>query len=111
MRCPKCGIEGIEAGDVFCRHCGVSLVQTSAPETAVGIAEKKAVAETDSDGSKGLEKFGVGIFVVAWFIATIVAFAMGLPDFSGSVLPWLSGAMMLVGLVMLFIGFELRHAK
>ena len=109
MRCPKCGIEGIETGDVFCRHCGISVVQTPVPETAAGMTEKKAAAEKGAN--KGLEKFGVAIFVVAWFIATIVAFSMGLPEFSGSVLPWLSGAMMLVGLVMLFIGFELRHAE
>jgi hypothetical protein len=107
MLCAKCGKEGVEAGDAFCRHCGFSL---AAPQGTVGIAEKQPVAATDSDASKGLEMFGAAIFVLAWFFATVVAFSVGLPSFAGSVFPWLSGAFMLVGLVMLFIGFELRHA-
>jgi ribosomal protein L37E len=109
MLCPKCGKEGAEAGDAFCRHCGFSLAtRTSAP--GVRITEKKPVTVADSGASKGLEIFGAAIFVVAWFFATIVAFSLGLPNFAGSVLPWLSGAIMLVGLVMLFVGFELRHS-
>ena len=111
MLCAKCGKEGIEADDAFCRHCGFSLTaRTSARESAVGVTERKPATLTDSDGGKGLEVFGAAILVVAWFFATIIAFSMGLASFSGSVLPWLSGAAMLVGLVMLFIGFELRHA-
>lgn len=107
MLCAKCGKEGIEAGDAFCRHCGVPL---AAPAGTVGIAEKQPVTQADSDAGKGLEMFGAAIFVVAWFFATVIAFSVGLPAFSGTVLPWLSGAVMLVGVVMLFIGFELRHA-
>jgi hypothetical protein len=107
MLCAKCGKEGIEPGDAFCRHCGFPL---AAPAGTVGIAEKQPVTQADSDASKGLEMFGAAIFVVAWFFATVIAFSVGLPTFSGTVLPWLSGAVMLVGVVMLFIGFELRHA-
>jgi uncharacterized membrane protein len=103
MLCAKCGKEGVEAGDAFCRHCGFSLA-------TVEITEQKAATPADSDASKGLEMFGAAIFVVAWFFATVVAFSVGLSSFAGSVFPWLSGAFMLVGLVMLFIGFELRHA-
>jgi ribosomal protein L37E len=109
MLCPKCGEQGIESGDAFCRHCGfVISTRTSVPATANVV--KTSAAATDSDASKGLEVFGVAIFAVAWLIATVIAFSMGLPSFSGTVLPWLSGAVMLVGFVMLFIGFELRHS-
>ena len=108
MLCAKCGKEGIEAGDAFCRHCGLSL---AAAHVTGGIAEKQPVTSADSDASKGLGIFGTAIFIVAWFFATIVAVAVGLPSFAGSVLPWLLGAVMLVGLVMLFIGFELRLAE
>jgi len=111
MVCPKCGKEGIEPGDAFCRHCGFSLATlTSVPERAAGVAEKKAVEEASSDASKGLLFFGAAMFLITGLIALVVGYAMGLPNFAGSVLPWLAGGLMLVGLVMAFIGFGLRRA-
>jgi hypothetical protein len=113
MICPKCQKAVVETGDDFCRHCGFSLAApTPAPEMAAGVSEAQfaAMVATDSDGGEGLEIFGIAIFIVAWFFATFIAVSMGLPDFGASVLPWLSGALMLVGLVMLFMGFELRKS-
>jgi hypothetical protein len=111
MVCPKCGKEGPEPGDAFCRHCGFSLATpTPAPARAAGVAEKKPVELVSSDASKGLAIFGAAVFLVAGFIALVVGYAMGLPNFAGSVLPWLAGGLMLVGLVMMFVGFGLRHA-
>lgn len=111
MICPKCGKEGLESGDAYCRHCGFSLAtSTSAPERAVGVAHKEPVTVKNSDAGKGLQFLGGAIFVVAALLAPAVAVWMGLPNFGASVLPWLSGAIMVVGLVMIFIGFKLRHA-
>jgi ribosomal protein L37E len=107
MLCPKCGKEGVEPGDAFCRHCGFSL-STPVPESALGAAEKKSIAVTDWDASKGLLVFGAAMFLIIGFIALVVGHSMGLPNFAGTVLPWLAGALMLVGLVMMFLGFELR---
>ncbi|MGA8185201.1 MAG: zinc ribbon domain-containing protein [Terriglobia bacterium] len=110
MVCPKCGKEGAEPGDVFCPHCGFSLATpTSVPERAVGLAQKKPGTVTNSDASKGLQLFGTAIFVVAALLAPAVALWVGLPNFGASVLPWLFGAIMVVGLVMIFIGYKLRH--
>ncbi|HVB86901.1 MAG TPA: zinc ribbon domain-containing protein [Candidatus Dormibacteraeota bacterium] len=110
MLCPKCGKEGIEPGDAFCRHCGFALAPTtSVTQRVVGIAEKRPVSMADSDASKGLQTFGVAILLVTLLIATVVAYSIGLPNFGGSVLPWLMGALLLAGLVMLVIGFELRR--
>lgn len=112
MFCPKCNKEGVEPGDTFCRHCGFSLVTlTSVPERAVGIAKKKTVTVRNLDASKGLELFGAAIVVIVALIVFAVAPLMGWLTFGGSVLPWLSGALTLVGLVMIFIGFELRSAR
>jgi hypothetical protein len=111
MVCPKCGKEGIEAGDAFCRHCGFSLATpTSVPERAAGVAEKEPAEMANSDASKGLLLFGAAMFLIAGFIALVVGYAMGLPNFAGSVLPWLAGALMLVGLIMFLVGFGLRRA-
>lgn len=111
MPCPKCRKEGIEPGDAFCRHCGFALVPPApVPERAVGIAEKTPIAVTNSDASKWLQVFGAAMFLIAAVFATIFAYSIGLPNFGGSVLPWLLGALMLVGVVLGFIGFELRRA-
>ena len=111
MICPKCGREGIERGDAFCRHCGFSLAtSTSVPERAVGVAEKRPATAANSDASKGLLIFGAAMFLISGLIALVVGYAMGLPNFAGSVLPWLAGGLMLVGLVMMFVGFGLRRA-
>jgi hypothetical protein len=111
MVCPKCGKEGLEPSDAFCRHCGFSLATpTSAPERTAGVAEKKPVPVTNSDAGKGLQFFGAAVFVVTALFAPAVAVWVGLPNFGASVLPWLSGALMVVGLVMIIIGSKLRHA-
>ena len=109
MVCPKCGKDGVESGDAFCRHCGFSLATpASRPERAV--TEKKPAPVTQSDAGKGLQILGGVIFVIAALFGPAVAIWVGLPTFGGSVLPWLSGALMVVGLVMGFIGYKLRHA-
>lgn len=111
MVCPKCGKEGIEPGDAFCRHCGFALATpTSAPESAASVSENKSVELTSSGASKGLLLFGAAIFLIAGLVALIVGYAMGLPNFAGTVLPYLAGGLMLVGLVMMFVAFGLRHA-
>jgi hypothetical protein len=109
MVCPKCGKEGLEPGDAFCRHCGFSLATpASAPESAV--TEKKPAPVAQSDAGKGLQILGGVIFVIAALFGPAVAIWVGLPTFGGSVLPWLSGSFMVVGLVMAYIGYRLRHA-
>jgi ribosomal protein L37E len=111
MICSRCGKEGIEPGDAFCRHCGFSVAtQTSTPEGAA-VAEKKRFMVRNRDASKGLELFGVAIFAVVSILVLVVASSIGWPTFGGSVLPWLAGAVMLVGLAMIFIGLELHHAR
>ena len=112
MVCIKCGKEGLEAGDAFCRHCGISLATpTSATRRALGIAEKKPVTAAVSDGGKGLQILGGVIFAVVALLAPAVAVLIGLPNFAASILPWLAGSLMLVGLGMAFIGTKLRHAR
>jgi hypothetical protein len=109
MVCPKCGKDGVDSSDAFCRHCGFSLAtQASVPGRAAN--EKKPVTATDTDAGKGLQLFGGAIFVVTALFAPAVAIFVGLPNFGASVLPWVSGALMLVGLGMFFIGSKLRHA-
>jgi hypothetical protein len=111
MVCPKCGKEGVEPDDAFCRRCGFSLATSpSVPARAVGVTAGKPVTATNSDAGKGLQLFGGAIFVVAALFTPAIAIWVGLPSFGGSVLPWLSGALMAVGLVMIFIGSKLRHA-
>lgn len=97
MICPKCGKEGPESGDVFCRHCGFSLA-------------KHPVTVTNSDASKGLELFGAAIIVVVALLTFAIAPLMGWLNFVGGVLPWFSGSLTLVGVAMIFIGFRLRPA-
>jgi hypothetical protein len=109
MVCPKCGKDGVDAGDAFCRHCGFSLA-TQASVAGRAVNERKPVAATDSDGGKGLQYLGGAIFVVTALFAPAVAIAVGLPSFGASVLPWVAGALMMVGLGMFFIGSKLRHA-
>ena len=99
MICPKCGMEGIEAGDTFCRHCGGSV---STPRSM------PASAEANSDASKGLELVGAAIVLMVVLLTFAVGPFVAVLDL-GSALPWLAGAMTLAGLVVGFIGFELRH--
>jgi len=111
MVCPKCGKEGTEPGDDFCRHCGFSLATPSlVPESAVGVAGKKSVTVTNSDGGSGLLIFGAAILVMVPLFILAVAPWMGWLNFVASVLPFAAAAVTLVGLVLLFIGFGLRHA-
>jgi len=98
MICPKCGQEGIEPGDAFCRHCAFSL------------AEKKPIPAANLDASKGLELFGATMILIVLLFIFAVAPWMGWIEFVSSALPWFSGAITLVGLVMIFIGFGLRRA-
>jgi len=110
MVCPKCGKEGSEPGDAFCRHCGFSLaIPAFVPESAVGVAQKKPVTVTSPDDSKGLLLFGAAIVVMVPIFVFAVAPWMGWLNFLGSVLPWFAGALTMVGLVVMFIGFELRR--
>ncbi len=111
MVCAKCGKEGIDPGDAFCRHCGVSIATaTAAPECARCGFESKPAMAADSDGGKGLQILGGTIFVLAALLAPAVAVFVGLPNFGASVLPWVAGSLMMVGLGMAFIGTRLRHA-
>ena len=112
MVCPKCGKEGIDPGDAFCRYCGFSLATpASAPQGAPGVAEKKSVTARDTDAGKGLQILGGAIFVVVALLAPGVAVLTGLSNFHASVLPWLATSLMLVGLALAFIGTRLRHAR
>lgn len=111
MVCPNCGKQNVEPADAFCRHCGSSLATSaSAPKSAPGVTEKKSVTATDSDPGKGLLLLGAAIVLLVPLFVFAVAPWMGWLDFLGSVLPWFSGALTLVGLVVMFIGFELRRA-
>jgi hypothetical protein len=98
MICPKCSKEGIETGDLFCRHCGLSL------------ATPGSVTATDSDPGKGLQLFGAAIIIIVALFAFAVAPLMGWLNFVASALPWFSGALTLVGFAMILIGFGLSHA-
>jgi zinc-ribbon domain len=111
MVCPNCGKEGIERGDAFCRHCGLSLpTPASVPQGGAGVAQKKPVTETNATPGEGLQLLGGAILVLIALLVFAVAPLMGWPSFGASVLPWLSGAGMLAGLVLIFVGFGLRRA-
>lgn len=111
MVCPNCGKEGIESTDAFCRRCGFALATpTSVAEHAAGVVEKKPVTAVNRDASRGLELLGAAIIVLTAIISFGVATLLGFATFVASVLPWVTGALMMVGLVMIFIGFELRPA-
>ena len=111
MVCAKCGKEGLDPSDAFCRHCGFSLAtSTSAPGRAVGVAAKQPAAAANSDAGKGLQILGGVIFVVVALLAPAVAVFVGLSSFGESVFPWVAGSLMLVGLGMAFIGTKMRHA-
>jgi hypothetical protein len=110
MVCGKCGKEGIEAGDAFCRHCGFSLAtQTSVGEGGASIAEKKAVKARNLNAGKGLELLGAAIFVAIALIAFVAAPLIGWPDVRASVLPWISGAVLLASVAIFFVGYELSR--
>lgn len=111
MVCPKCGKEDIESTDAFCRHCGFALAApTQVAQRAAGAAEKKPVTAANRDAGKGLELLGAAIIVLTVIISLGLATLLGFATFVASVLPWVTGAFMMVGLVMIFIGFELRPA-
>lgn len=109
MLCPKCGKEGIEPGDAFCRHCGFSLTtRTSVAEGAGDIAEKKRAEKASADATRRLLRFGGAIIILAGLAGLIAAHWIEVSDFSTTVL-LLAGGLTLVGLVMMFVGFERRH--
>jgi hypothetical protein len=111
MVCVKCGKQGIDSGDAFCRHCGFSFATPrAAPGCAACVAEEEPGMAAVSDGGKGLQILGGTIFVLAALLGPAVAVLIGLPNFGASVLPWVAGSLMLVGLGMAFIGTSLRHA-
>ena len=112
MVCVKCGKEGLEAGDAFCRHCGVSLATVNAaPRCAGCLGEEEPGRLAVSDGGKGLQILGGVIFALVALLAPAVALFIGLPNFGASVLPWVAGSLMMVGLGMAYIGTRLRHAR
>ena len=111
MVCEKCGKEGIERRDAYCRHCGFSLgTLTAAPECIGCAGEKMPGTAAVSDGGKGLQILGGVIFAVVALLAPVVALFVGLPNFGASVLPWVAGSLMMVGLGLAYIGTRLRHA-
>jgi hypothetical protein len=112
MVCAKCGKEGIDLRDAYCRHCGVALATWAAARgcSACAVDEEPGRAAV-SDGGKGLQILGGTIFVVVALLAPVVALFIGLPSFSSSVLPWVTGSLMMVGLGMAYIGTKLRHAR
>ncbi len=88
MVCVKCGREGIDSSDAFCRHCGSSLATPAAAgECAACVGEEKPGRAAVSDGGKGLQILGGAIFVVVALLAPAVALFIGLPNFGASVLP------------------------
>lgn len=110
MVCPKCGKEDIGPRDAFCRHCGFCFATSALlPESAGGVVEKKSVTGANSGASTGLQLFGAAILVMVPFVVLAVAPWIGWLNFVGSVLPFLFGALTLVGLALIFIGFELRR--
>lgn len=111
MVCPKCRQEGLEPGDTFCRHCGFSVaIPTLASERVARVAEKGSVTVEDSVASNGLLLLGTAILIMVPLFVLAIAPWMGWLNFVAGVLPWFSGAFTLVGLGLIFIGFELRHA-
>lgn len=112
MICPQCRKDGIELGDSFCRHCGFSVPKSiSVPESAGVITENKPAAATGSSTGKGLGLLGAAMFFFVAIFVIAAAPLMGWSNFGDSALPWVSGALMVAGLALMFVGFALHQAR